>query len=75
VKNVSLTFCKLSCTQSVTLWQRISRKKNEMPEPKPKSSGGKTTKTGGSDPTFWAFSRPKKFFGVAPALRHLVRCR
>ena len=32
---------------------------------------GKTEGTGGSDPGFWAFSRPKSF-GVAPA-RHAGR--
>jgi hypothetical protein len=59
VKKVILTLCNLSCTKVFTLWQGMSRKKTQIPEPKFKSSGGKTTKTGGSDPTFWAFSRPK----------------
>jgi hypothetical protein len=31
-----------------------------------KSHCGKNAKSGGSDPTFWAFSRPKKFLGSLP---------
>jgi hypothetical protein len=47
VKNVILTLCNRSCTKVFTLWQRISRKGMQIPEPKFESSGGKTTKTGG----------------------------
>jgi hypothetical protein len=63
VKKVILTLCTLSCTKVFTLWPGISPKKTEMLEPNFKSSGGKSTKTGGSDPTFWASSRPKVFRG------------
>jgi hypothetical protein len=66
VKTVILTLCNSSCTKVFTLWQRISRKEMEMLEPEFKSSDGKTTKTGGSDPTFLAFSRPKSFSGSLP---------
>jgi hypothetical protein len=66
VKKVILTLCNLSCTKVFTLWQGMSRKKMQIPEPKFKSSGGKTTKTGGSDPTFLAFSRPKSLSGSLP---------
>ena len=75
MKKVILTLCNRSCTKVFTLWPRISRKETQIPEPKFESSGGKSTKTGGSDPTFLGFQPPKKSFGVAPALRHLVRCR
>jgi hypothetical protein len=66
VKKVVLTPCKLVCTKVFTLWRRIFRQDAQIPEPKTKSSGGKTTKTGGSDPTFRAFSRPKSFLGSLP---------
>jgi hypothetical protein len=66
VKNVVLTLCNPPCTQSVTLWQSISQKQTEMADQKLGSTCGKTTKTGGSDPTFWAFSRPKSFSGSLP---------
>jgi len=66
VKKVILTPCKLACTEVFTLWQRIFRLERQIPEGKTKSSGGKTTKTGGSDPTFRAFSRPKSVSGSLP---------
>jgi hypothetical protein len=50
-------------TQVFTLWPRIFLTHGAMRETKPKSSIGKTTKTGGSDPTFSAFSRPKSAWG------------
>ena len=68
-----MTPCKSSCTKVFTMWPGMPMKDKAIAEAKPKSSGGKTTKTGGSDPTFSAFSRPKSS-GVAPALRHRVRC-
>jgi hypothetical protein len=66
VKNVIPTLCKVSCTQSVTLWQRIFRKQTRMADQQLGSSGEKTTKTGGSDPTFWASSRPTSLSGSLP---------
>jgi hypothetical protein len=66
VKKVILTLCNRSCTKVFTVWPRISRKGTRILEPKFKSSSGKTTKTGGSDPTFWASSRPKSFSGSLP---------
>jgi hypothetical protein len=56
----------LACTEVFTLWQRIFPQQKEMPEAKPESSGGKTTRTGGSDPTFWASIRPKVLLGSLP---------
>jgi len=58
------TFCtspkaKVSCQQGLGS------------EPQEKSSRGKITKSGGSDPVFWAPNRPKPF-GVAPALPRFV---
>jgi hypothetical protein len=66
VKKVILTLCNRSCTKVFTLWPRISRKETQIPEPKFASSSGNTTKTGGSDPTFWASSRPKSLLGSLP---------
>jgi hypothetical protein len=63
VKNALLTHCKPACTEVFTSWPRILRQKSEIPKARPKSSVGKTTKTGGSDPTFRAFSRPKSLWG------------
>jgi hypothetical protein len=85
VKKVNLTPCNLFCTQVFTVWQRISWKEMEMTEANFKSSDGKTTKTGGSDPTFWASNRPKSSWGrsrptapgsvpvVFPSLRKVTR--
>ena len=58
-----MTPWKSSCTRVFTLWPGIPMKDKAMAEGKLKSSGGKTTKTGGSDPTFSAFSRPKSAWG------------
>ena len=66
VKLVILTLCMLSCTEVFTLWPRILWQEKPIPEPKTKSSGGRTTRTGGSDPTFWASIRPKGFLGSLP---------
>ena len=63
MKKVNTTLCKSSCTKVFTLWPRMLQSADKMFETKRKSSGGKTTKTGGSDPTFSAFSRPKSSWG------------
>jgi hypothetical protein len=63
VKKVNLTLCNSSCTKVFTLWPRMHLQDKAMPEAKLKSSGRKTTKTGGSDPTFSAFRRPKSSWG------------
>jgi hypothetical protein len=63
VKKVNMTPCKSSCTKVFTLWPRMPMKHKAIAEAKPKSSGGTTTKTGGSDPTFSACSRPKSAWG------------
>jgi hypothetical protein len=63
VKKVNLTLCNSSCTKVFTLWPRMHLQDKAMPEAKLKSSGRKTTKTGGSDPTFSAFRRPKSAWG------------
>ena len=63
MKNVNTTLCKSCCTKVFTLWLRMSRAAEEIFESKCNSSGEKTTKTGGSDPTFSAFSRPKSSWG------------
>ena len=63
MKNVNMTLCKSPCTKVFTLWPGMSWKQTEMSDTKLKSSGGKATKSGGSDPTFSAFGRPKSFWG------------
>ena len=56
MKQVILTLCNRSCTKVFTLWHRIFWKETPIPEPKFESSGGKTTKTGGT--SFGAGSFP-----------------
>ena len=63
MKNVNMTLFTSFFTRIFTLWLRLLLEHKAMPETKPKSSRGKTTKTGGSDPTFSAFSRPKSSWG------------
>ena len=63
MKKVSLTHCKSSCTEVFTPSPRMFLQHKTLREAKPKSGGGKITKTGGSDPTFSAFSRPKSSWG------------
>jgi hypothetical protein len=50
-------------TPVFTVWPRMLLKHNAMCQTKTKSSSGKSTKTGGSAPTFSAFSRPKSAWG------------
>jgi hypothetical protein len=50
VKTVNLTPCKSSCTKVFTVWSRMLPEHKALCEAEPKSGGGKTTKTGGSDP-------------------------
>jgi hypothetical protein len=63
VKKVDLTPCKSSCTKVFTVWPGMRLGPKAAAEAKPESEGRKTTKTGGSDPAFWAFSRPKGSWG------------
>ena len=63
MKKVNMTLCKSVCTKVFTVWPSMSWKHAEIPETKLKTSGGKTTKSGGSDPTFPASGRPKSFWG------------
>ena len=66
VKNVRISLFNLVFTKVFTLSpSKVLREKN-IRSRNFKSSGGKTTKTGGSDPTFSAFSRPKSFVGSLP---------
>ena len=46
MKKVNMTLCKASCTTVFTLWPGMTIKGKAIAEAKPKSSGGKTTKTG-----------------------------
>jgi len=63
VKNVRNSFCILVCARTFTLARSIWREDKQIENSTSKSIGGKTLKTGGSDPTFSAFSRPKSSLG------------
>ena len=66
VKNVRISLFNLVFTQVFTLAPRKVLNERNIRSRNFKSSGRKTTKTGGSDPTFSAFSRPKSFVGSLP---------
>jgi len=72
VKNVTFLLCTSSCTKVFTLSAPTPLKEGAMLNRNPKSSVRKTTKTGGSDPTFPAFSRPKSPWGRSRPLPHDV---
>ena len=61
VKIVLFTHCTFSCTEVFTLGLHITRKIHGIAARILESSLGKTTRTGGSDPTLWASIRPKSF--------------
>src|SRR5260370_6169712 len=63
VKDVRNSICILDCSSSFTLVRHIYLKVKPIANSTSKSTGEKNTKTGGSDPTFSAFSRPKSFRG------------
>jgi len=66
VKQVVPTLCRPVCTPDFTLWLRIFVEQEEMKYPGRKSTVRRSTKTGGSDPAFSAFSRPKSVLGSLP---------
>ena len=66
VKNVRISLCNLVCTKVFTLSPPKVLRERNIRSRNFKSDGPKTTKTGGSDPTFSAFSRPKSFVGSLP---------
>jgi hypothetical protein len=53
------------------LWSRISGKEKDLAQPKTQKQRWENYKNGRERPHFLGFQPPKKFFGVAPALRHL----
>ena|ERR1700737_1448889 len=63
VKNVRNSFCTPVFSKSFTLVRCNCLKETPMENLASKRPGGKNTKTGGSDPTFSAFSRPKSSWG------------
>jgi hypothetical protein len=72
VKKVKTMLCTFVFSRFRTLWETYSSEiKRDKRNHQEKSSLGKNTKSGGSDPTFSASRRPKSSFVVAPALRHL----
>ena len=66
VKNVGISLCDLVCTKVFTLSPFKVLKERNIRSRNFKSSGRKSTKTGGSDPAFSAFGRPKSFVGPLP---------
>jgi hypothetical protein len=79
VKNVRISLFNLVFTQVFTLSPRKVLNERNIRSRNFKSSGGKTTETGGSDPTFSAFSRPKSFVGSLPPVlcatqNHTTNC-
>lgn len=66
VKNVRNSLCNLSCTKVFTPVGSKLLKETHIEIRISESSGGRTTKTGGSDPTFWALNRPKGSHGSLP---------
>jgi hypothetical protein len=74
VKNVRISLFNVVCTKVFTFSPPKVLRERNIRSRNVKSSGVQTTKKGGSDPTFSAFSRPKKFRGVAPA-RHSEKSR
>jgi hypothetical protein len=73
VKNVRISLCNLVWTKVFTLSLSKALREKNIRSGNFKSSGGKTTKTGGSDPTFSAFSRPKSFVGSLPPVFSTTR--
>jgi hypothetical protein len=64
VKNVTNTFCTFLFTGFCTFGQGyLSGIGEHGRKPQEKTRRGKNTKSGGSDPTFSAASRPKSFWG------------
>jgi hypothetical protein len=63
VKNVRNSFCTLVCTSFFTLARSIWLIEKQVEISDSERAGKKITKTGGSDPTFSAFSRPKSSWG------------
>ncbi len=66
VKNVRNSRCNSNFTSSFTLFRRITRKESQLEASAAKSDSEKITETGGSAPTFSAFSRPKSVWGSLP---------
>jgi hypothetical protein len=63
VTNVRNSFCTLVCTSFFTLVRSIWLREKQVEISDSESAGKKITKTGGSDPTFSASSRPKSRWG------------
>jgi len=71
VKEAVFTRCTL---RRVTVFTRNRRKPIHLYRFRrsiSKSSGAETTRTGGSDPTFSAFIRPKVFLGSPSSMREI----
>jgi hypothetical protein len=64
VKKVKTMLCTFVFSRFCTLWETYSSEgKGDKRKHQEKSSLGKNTKSGGSDPTFSASRRPKNFCG------------
>jgi hypothetical protein len=69
VKNVRISLFNVVCTNVFTFSPPKVLRAKHIRSRNVKSSGMQTTKTGGSDPTFWASIRPKSFRGRSRPFR------
>ena len=75
MKKVKTTLCTSDCTELFTLWDRhFLKSEGDRRTPEKKAPVEKTPNRAGATPLF-RLSAAQKVFGVAPALRHLNRCR
>jgi len=73
VKNAGITFCTFLFTDFCTPSEEDGMQNQELePKLRSKINRGKITKSGGSDPTFRAFSRPKSFWGRSRPSAHSI---
>jgi len=66
VRNARISLFNVICTKVFTFYPSKALRERNIRIGKFKTSGAQTGKTGGSDPTFSAFSRPKSFMGSLP---------
>ncbi len=73
MKNAKITFRTSVFTSFCTPFGKDALRNQELePKPRSKTSRGKITKSGGSDPTFRAFSRPKSFWSRSRPSAHSI---
>ena len=73
MKNAEITFRTSDFTNFCTSFTGDALRNQELERtPRNKTSRGKITESGGSDPTFRAFSRPKSFWGRSRPSTHSI---